>query len=31
MKQITDVYSMAFNIVITSCGDIDNPNWCSLL
>ncbi len=26
MKQITNVDSMAFNVMITSCGDIDNPN-----
>jgi hypothetical protein len=30
MKQVTDVDSMAFNVVIASCGDIDNPNWCNL-
>jgi hypothetical protein len=26
-----DVDSMAFNVVIVGCGDIDNPNWCSLV
>jgi hypothetical protein len=31
MKQVTDVGSMTFNVVITGCGDIDNPNWCDLL
>jgi hypothetical protein len=30
MKLVTDVDSMAFNVVIKGCGDIDNPNWCSL-
>jgi hypothetical protein len=31
MKQVTDVGSMTFNVVITGGGNIDNPNWCSLL
>jgi hypothetical protein len=30
MKQITNVNSMAFDVMIASYGDIDNPNWCNL-
>jgi hypothetical protein len=30
MKRVMDVDSMAFNVVIAGCGDINNPNWCSL-
>jgi hypothetical protein len=30
MKRVTDVDSMAFNVMIAGCGDIDNLNWCSL-
>jgi len=26
-----DVDSMDFNVMIASCGDIDNPNWCNLI
>jgi hypothetical protein len=31
MKQVMDVDSMAFNVVIAGRGDINNPNWCNLL
>jgi hypothetical protein len=30
MKRVTNVDSIAFNVVVAGCGDIDNPNWCSL-